>query len=57
MPGKKKKGMTHGFVVEFENEQDRGYYVDEDPAHREFAKGVEGLVTNVTVVDYVPGVY
>jgi len=49
--------MTHGFVMEFDNEEDRTYYLEKDPAHLGFVKSIGGLVTNVTVVDYVPGVF
>ncbi|KAF2130961.1 dabb-domain-containing protein [Dothidotthia symphoricarpi CBS 119687] len=48
-------GFTHGFVVEFESEQDRDYYVHKDPAHQEFLKFALPLVQDVKVVDYVPG--
>jgi len=48
--------MTHGFVMEFDNEEDRMYYLKKDPEHLRFVKSLDGLVTNVTVVDYVPGV-
>lgn len=47
--------MTHGFVVEFDSEEDRNYYVEKDPAHSQFVKSIEEIVTNVTVLDYVPG--
>lgn len=51
-----KAGYSHGFVVVFESEADRDYYVKEDPAHREFVKSLEGKVDKVGVVDYAPGV-
>ena len=50
-----KHGLTHGFVVEFENAEDRKYYLEEDPAHAEFVKGVGEVVNLVTVLDFVPG--
>jgi hypothetical protein len=46
---------THGFVVEFENAEDRDYYVDKDPAHQEFVKFAGGVANGVKVVDYEPG--
>jgi len=49
-------GLTHGFVVEFENEEDRDYYVDKDPAHRAFVGSLDGKVEKVRVLDFVPGV-
>lgn len=46
---------THGFVVEFESEEDRDYYVSKDPAHQDFIKFAGELLQNVKVVDYEPG--
>ena len=50
-------GYSHAFVVEFASEEDRQYYVGEDPAHLEFKKSLKGVVERVGVVDYSPGVY
>lgn len=47
--------MTHVFVSEFENEEDRQYYLDKDPAHIEFKNAVKDLVQTVRVVDFEPG--
>jgi hypothetical protein len=46
---------THGFVVEFENAEDRDYYVYTDPAHQEFVKFAGEVANGVKVVDYEPG--
>jgi hypothetical protein len=46
---------THGFVVEFENAEDRDYYVFKDPAHQEFIKFAGEVANGVKVVDYEPG--
>lgn len=43
--------------MQFEDEQDREYYVKKDPAHLAFVKSLDGLVERVRVVDYVPGVF
>lgn len=45
--------------MEFENEKDRKYYLEEDPAHLGFVKslGGGGLVTKVRVVDFTAGVF
>ncbi|EOD46538.1 putative stress responsive a b barrel domain-containing protein [Neofusicoccum parvum UCRNP2] len=48
-------GVTHVFVSEFENEEDRQYYLDKDPAHIEFKNAVKDLVQTVRVVDFEPG--
>ena len=49
------RGFTHSFVVEFDSEEDRHYYVKEDPAHVNFVKDVRPLVSQIQVVDFVPG--
>ncbi|KAM0806196.1 hypothetical protein BDR22DRAFT_827981 [Usnea florida] len=56
-PEGSKAGYSHAFVVEFANEEDRKYYVEEDQAHLEFKKVVRELVDKIGVVDYTPGVY
>ncbi|MCJ1476497.1 hypothetical protein MMC13_005163 [Lambiella insularis] len=50
-------GFSHGFVVHLENEEDRAYYLEKDPAHLAFGKFIDGIVQRVRVVDYVPGVF
>jgi len=48
-------GFSHGFVSHFANEEDRRYYLEEDPAHLAFVKSVGAFIQNVRVVDYTPG--
>ncbi|MCJ1482633.1 hypothetical protein MMC06_002799 [Schaereria dolodes] len=50
-------GFSHGFVVEFENEEDRKYYLEQDPAHLGFVKTLDGIMERVRIVDYEPGVF
>ncbi|KAJ9623405.1 hypothetical protein H2203_005664 [Taxawa tesnikishii (nom. ined.)] len=50
-------GFTHGFVSEFETEEDRQYYLEKDPAHLEFVASLKDIVQNVRVVDFEPGVF
>jgi Stress responsive A/B Barrel Domain len=45
------------FVVEFENEDDRLYYLDKDPAHLEFKTSIGGVVAKAQVVDFIPGIF
>lgn len=52
-----KGGMTHIFVVEFANEEDRTYYLEKDPVHLGFVKSIGGVVKNAQVVDFTPGVF
>ncbi|KAI3339153.1 stress responsive A/B barrel domain-containing protein [Ustulina deusta] len=54
-PESHQDGITHCFVAKFENDDDRKYYVESDPAHREFVAGVKGKVDKVQVVDFTPG--
>ncbi|KAK4173752.1 stress responsive A/B barrel domain-containing protein [Triangularia setosa] len=56
-PEQLQNGMTHAFVVQFENTDDRNYYVEQDPAHLAFKKKIERLVEKVTVLDYINGVF
>lgn len=44
-------------MSQFESEEDRRYYLEKDPAHLEFVRSLEGLVRNVRVVDFEPGVF
>lgn len=55
--GSVKHGFTHAFVVEFESEEDRDYYVKSDEAHLAFVAGVGGLVADAQVVDFTAGQY
>ena len=50
-------GFSHGFVTEFGSEEDRRYYLEEDPAHLAFIKSLDGIMERVRVVDYEPGVF
>ena len=48
--------FTHAFISEFQNAEDRKYYLEKDPAHLEFVASLESVVENVRVVDFEPGV-
>ncbi|KAF7591885.1 hypothetical protein BBP40_000930 [Aspergillus hancockii] len=41
------KGMTHGFVLEFANQDDLDYYLTEDPVHLEFSRNAAPLIDGV----------
>ncbi|KAK0104028.1 hypothetical protein ONS96_005133 [Cadophora gregata f. sp. sojae] len=49
--------FSHAFVSHFRNEEDRRYYLEEDPAHLEFVRSLKDIIQNVRVVDYSPGVF
>ena len=42
-------------MSEFDNEEDRKYYVEKDPAHLEFVASLKDVMQNVRVVDFAPG--
>lgn len=44
-------------MVEFENEEDRKYYLEKDPEHLAFVKSLDGKVVSITVLDFNPGVF
>ena len=44
-------------MLEFENGEDRDYYVKQDEAHLAFVKSLDGLVEGAQIVDYTPGEY
>ncbi|WP_229311186.1 Dabb family protein [Larkinella soli] len=45
------KGLTHAFILTFDNEKDRDTYLPH-PAHKEFGKIVGAWLADVTVVDF-----
>ena len=50
-------GITHGFIVEFANEEDRTYYINTDPSHRKFVADIGAVVEKAQVVDFAPGAF
>ena len=48
---------TYGWIVEFENKEDRDYYLKKDPAHAAFVGYVKTIAKGVGSFDYVPGVF
>ncbi|EAU38715.1 conserved hypothetical protein [Aspergillus terreus NIH2624] len=50
-------GITHAFVVEYDSAADRDYYVNEDPAHREFVQSLGDVLEKAQVIDFTPGVF
>ena len=49
--------MTHIFVEEFENEDDRKYYLEKDSAHLAFVRSIGNVVKKAQVVDFIPGIF
>ncbi|GCB27200.1 hypothetical protein AAWM_10085 [Aspergillus awamori] len=56
-PEGKNNGITHVFVMEFESDQDREYYLTKDPAHLGFVQTLDGLIEKSQVVDFTEGVF
>ncbi|KAJ2985255.1 hypothetical protein NUW58_g5634 [Xylaria curta] len=51
-PEGRQNGIQYAFVVEFESEADRDYYVTNDAAHKAFVGSVIGIIEKAIVVDY-----
>jgi hypothetical protein len=52
-----KNGMTHAFIMEFANAEDRDYYVNADPVHAEFKKLAGNVLEKAQVIDFTTGVF
>lgn len=50
------KGMTHGFVLEFESQDELDYYLTAEPVHLEFSRNAAHLIEDSLVVDIKDGV-
>ena len=50
--GRGQDGLQYGFVVEFENLEDRDYYTSEDKAHEAFKAAWLHLLEKAVVLDY-----
>ncbi|TRM56907.1 stress responsive A/B barrel domain-containing protein [Schizophyllum amplum] len=51
------KGIQWVFLVEFENEEDRDYYVSTDPVHAALGKFLITKVGEISVFDFTEEVY
>ncbi|KAK3078882.1 hypothetical protein LTS18_006377, partial [Coniosporium uncinatum] len=49
------KGMTHGFVLDFENQSDLDYYLTKEPTHLQFSKAAKPLIEDSVVIDIIDG--
>ncbi|KEY71249.1 hypothetical protein S7711_02356 [Stachybotrys chartarum IBT 7711] len=50
-------GITHVIVEQFQSEEDRQYYLKHEEGHKNFVKGLAGLVDKVQIVGFTPGVF
>ncbi|KAM4057873.1 stress responsive a/B barrel domain-containing protein [Hirsutella rhossiliensis] len=48
-------GITHAFVVQFASQEDRDYYVQEDPAHQAFVEVMVPKLVKAQIIDFSPG--
>jgi hypothetical protein len=49
--------MTHGFVMLFDSEADRDYFVYEDPVHKAFVESTGPIFGAVRAIDFEAGVF
>ena len=49
--------FTHTYILEFDSESDRNYYIKDDPAHMAFGHSLTGIVEKVMVMDFLPDVF
>lgn len=49
------KGYEHSFIATFASEEDRDFYVNDDPAHDAFKQTLAGKLKEVYVFDFTPG--
>ena len=52
-------GLTHGFVMEFQDEEDRTFYLKEDASHLDLEKYLAAVdaIETVRIVDFEPGIF
>jgi hypothetical protein len=50
-------GMSHAFILRFNSNEDRDYYVKEDPAHQAFKDAASAVIEKTLVVDFQEGVF
>jgi len=43
--------------MEFGNAEDRDYYVEHDPVHKEFIESLGPFIEGAQVIDFSPGAY
>lgn len=50
-------GLEYAFVIEFENTEDRDYYIFKDPVHETFKALGGSKLERAVVLDYNKGVF
>ncbi|KFY59675.1 hypothetical protein V496_05580 [Pseudogymnoascus sp. VKM F-4515 (FW-2607)] len=56
-PEKHSAGLTHGYILEFKDDEDRDYFLDKDPSHKAFVDAISQESDDYLVLDFTPGVY
>ncbi|KAF2692273.1 stress responsive A/B barrel domain protein [Lentithecium fluviatile CBS 122367] len=51
------EGISHAFIVQFQSNEDRDYYVNEDPVHQAFKDAAGAYLEKAVVVDFQEGVF
>lgn len=54
---RQQNGMSHAFILRFNTNEERDYYVKEDPAHQAFKEAAAAVVEKTIVVDFQEGVF
>lgn len=54
---RQQNGMSHAFILRFVSNEDRDYYVKEDPAHQAFKDAAAAVVEKTLVMDFQEGVF
>jgi Stress responsive A/B Barrel Domain len=49
--------MTHGFVMEFASQEDRNYYIHDDPHHLRLESQIRALMEDGVAVDFTPTIF
>lgn len=49
--------MSHAFILRFSSNEERDFYVKEDPAHKAFKDAAAAVVEKTIVVDFQEGVF
>ncbi|KAL1612431.1 hypothetical protein SLS60_000658 [Paraconiothyrium brasiliense] len=51
------EGLSHAFIVQFASNEDRDYYVNQDPTHDAFKKAAGPFIEQAVVVDFQDGAF
>jgi hypothetical protein len=49
--------MSHAFIIRFDSNEDRDYYVKEDPAHQAFKNAAAAVIEKAQVIDFQEDIF